>query len=90
MHTLMVIVGGIVLLLVFILIARSLSGGVRTAAGKAALYFVPVWFVAALINLWVGVSQAGYTVAEEAPIFCVVFGVPAIIALIAWRRFSRN
>ena len=27
--------------------------------------------------MWVGVAKAGYSVAEEAPIFLVVFAVPA-------------
>ena len=90
MHTIMVISGGLILLLVFVLIARSSTGGSRAAISKAALVFVPVWFVAAAINMWVGVTQAGYSVAEEAPILGVVFGVPAIVALFVWRRFSGN
>ena len=90
MHTIMVISGGFVLLFVFVLIARSRSGGSRSAISKAALVFVPVWFIAAAINMWVGVTQAGYSVAEEAPILGVVFGVPAIVAIFVWRRFSGN
>ena len=36
--------------------------------------------------MWVGVTRAGYSVAEEAPIFLVVFVVPAAVALfILWR-----
>src|SRR3989475_1940476 len=35
--------------------------------------FIALWLVAAGINMWVGVSKAGYSVAEEAPIFLVVF-----------------
>jgi hypothetical protein len=35
--------------------------------------------------MWVGVAKAGYSVAEEAPIFVVVFAVPAVAAvLVAW------
>ena len=34
----------------------------------------------------VGVKRAGDTVAEEAPVFLVVFAVPAIVALfLRWR-----
>lgn len=86
----MVVSGGFALLLVFLLIARWRAAGGRAAIGKAALAFVPAWFVAATINMWVGVTQAGYSVAEEAPILGVVFGIPAIVALIVWRRFSRS
>lgn len=79
MHTVIVIGGGIVLLVLAVLIGRA-SGG---AAGIArwAVIFIPVWLVLAAINLWVGVSHAGYTVMEEMPIFLVVFGGPAIIAI---------
>jgi hypothetical protein len=35
--------------------------------------------------MWIGVSKAGYSVAEEAPVFLVVFAVPAAIAAaLAW------
>ena len=90
MHTILVVSGGFVLLVVFTLLARWRGAGNRSAIAKAALAFIPVWFVAAAINMWVGVTQAGYTVAEEAPILGLVFGVPAIVALFVWRRFSRD
>lgn len=81
MHTLMIIAAGFVLLGVCLLVGK-LTGRVPSAA-KA---FIPLWFVGAAINLWVGVSQAGYTVAEELPIFVVVFAVPAIAAWLIYRR----
>jgi hypothetical protein len=31
-----------------------------------------------------GVKKAGYSVAEETPMFLLVFGVPAVAALTAW------
>jgi hypothetical protein len=41
--------------------------------------------LAAALNMWVGVAKAGYSVAEEAPVFVVVFAVPATIAgVLAW------
>jgi len=41
--------------------------------------------VAAAVNMWIGVTRAGYSVAEEAPIFLIVFAVPAAVALlVAW------
>jgi hypothetical protein len=42
--------------------------------------------VAAAINLWIGVSQAGYSFLEELPIFLVIFGIPAALAVFAGRR----
>jgi hypothetical protein len=39
--------------------------------------------------LWVGVSKAGYSVAEELPILLVLFGVPAAAALILqWKPWD--
>jgi hypothetical protein len=36
--------------------------------------------------MWVGVARAGYSVAEELPIFLLIFGVPAALAiLLKWR-----
>jgi hypothetical protein len=57
---------------------------------SAAKLFIPLWLVAAGINMWVGVSKAGYSVADEAPIFLVVFAVPALVALLILGRLSRN
>src|SRR2546422_11773473 len=77
-HTLKVIAGGFVLLGVCLLIGRWL-GGPTPAIGMigAVKGFIALWLVAAGINMWFGGSKAGYSVAEEAPIFLVVFAVPA-------------
>jgi hypothetical protein len=50
----------------------------------AALAFLPIWLIGAGINLWIGVSKAGYSVREEAPIFLLVFAVPAVVGIILW------
>jgi hypothetical protein len=85
-HTLKVIAGGLVLLGLFLLVGRLLSPGApAVGVTTAARWFIPVWLIGAGVNLWVGVSKAGYSVAEEAPIFLVVFAVPVGIALlVAW------
>jgi hypothetical protein len=86
-HTIKVIAGGLVLLGVFVLAGRLLSSGAPLAGMlTAARWFIPVWLIAAGVNLWNGVAKAGYSVAEEAPIFLLVFAVPAAVAgLILWR-----
>jgi len=48
------------------------------------LVFLPLWLMGAGINLYLGVKQAGYSVADELPIFLVVFAVPAVVALLVW------
>ena len=44
--------------------------------------------VAALVNMWMGVTSAGYSVAEELPIFLLIFALPAAGALFIWWKFS--
>ena len=44
----------------------------------------------AAINMWLGVSTAGYSVADEAPVFLVVFAVPAAIAGVVWWLAERG
>ena len=65
MHTILVIGGGLVLLAVCILVGRMTGGPAQSVTAASALYFLPLWLVAAAINMWVGVSKAGYSVAEE-------------------------
>lgn len=89
MHTVMVIGGGLATLAIFLLVGRALGGGSLASAAKAALWFVPVWLVAAGVNLYIGTTH-GYTVAQELPIGLVVFGIPAAVALLFWRKFAKG
>ena len=79
MHTLKIIAVGFIVLGAFLIVGRALGNG-----PKAALYFLPVWLIAAAVNLWYGVTRAGYTLKDEAPISLVVFAVPAVMALLGW------
>ena len=85
MHTVKVIAGGLALLVVCLLVGRSLGGA---APGAGVVWgvkaFLPLWLLGAAANMWIGVRRAGYSVAEEAPMFLVVFAVPAAVALLAW------
>ena len=87
-HTVKVIAAGLVALGLFLLVGRMLGGAEGMAA--AAKWFIPLWLVAAAINMYIGVSRAGYSVAEEAPILLLVFAVPAALALLAAARLSRG
>jgi hypothetical protein len=90
-HTIKVIAGGFVLLALCLVVGRLMGGADQSAVvARAALVFVPIWLVGAGINMWVGVSKAGYSVKEEAQIFLVVFLIPAVVALLIWRRYSRG
>jgi hypothetical protein len=88
MHSVIVILGGLVLLGAFVLAWWWFGGPENASIVTAAKVFIPVWLLAALVNLWVGVSRAGYSVAEELPYFVVVFAIPAAVAGFLWWRFS--
>lgn len=85
MHVLLVIVGGIVLLGVFLLFGRLWSTG-ASMVPTALLAFIATWLLVSLANMWIGVSRAGYALREELPILLLVFALPALLAgLLLWR-----
>ena len=86
MRTVVIIVIGLVLLAVRLLVASSVAKGRAETVRTAVWAFSAVWFVAAAINLWIGVSQAGYSFLEELPIFLVISSIPAALAMFAGRR----
>jgi hypothetical protein len=90
-HTVKVIAGGFALLVLCLLVGRLVAGP-EPAAGlaNAARLFIALWLVTAAVNMWIGVSKAGYTIADEAPVFLLVFAVPAAVALLILLRFSRG
>jgi hypothetical protein len=67
-------------------IAGFLFGG-KAIVPAALLAFLPMWLIGAGVNMYMGVKSAGYSVAEEMPMFFFVFGVPAIVALALWWYF---
>lgn len=81
MHTIKVLTGAFALLAVFLAI-----GGYLGSLRNGALAFIPVWLAGAALNMWIGVNRAGYTYAQEFPIFLAVFAIPAAAAaVLAWR-----
>ena len=86
MHTVIVVGGGLALLLACLLLGHAFGGG-NAGLATGAKVFIPLWLIGAGINMWIGVSQAGYSVADEAPIFLGVFGVPAAVAALLWWKF---
>ena len=87
MHTVIVVAGGFSLLLSCLLLGHAFGSGVAGAITGAKL-FMPLWLIGAAVNMWLGVSHAGYSVAEELPIFLAIFGVPAAVAGVLWWALS--
>jgi uncharacterized membrane protein YwaF len=87
MHTLIVTGGGVALLGIFLLLARfwTANPGIFAVVAKA---FILVWLTITLVNLWIGVRYAGYTVMQELPILLITFGIPAVLAFLVIRRYA--
>jgi len=87
-HMAQVIGAGLLLLIVFALFGKLWG---HSAAGIAlgAKAFIPAWLLIALVNMWVGVTKAGYTVQQEAPILLVVFLIPAVVAGLTIWHFAK-
>ena len=82
MHTAVVIGVGLVVLGLSLSLGHALAG--TPGAAKFAVYFLPVWLLAAGANMLIGVKSAGYSAAEEFPVLLVVFAIPAAAAALAW------
>ena len=87
MRTAIIIAAGLIIGALFLFAGRLLGRGPETLALGAKL-FIPLWFIAAAANLWMGVAKAGYSFMEELPIFLVIFGVPAAAAGFVWWKYA--
>jgi hypothetical protein len=86
MRTLLFLIAGLLLAASFLLLARLFAPQYADAARVATIAFVATWLIVAGVNMWLGVSRAGYGVTEELPIFLLIFAVPAAAAiLVKWR-----
>ena len=86
MRTLLFLLVGFLLLAASMLLGKLFSSNYPGATYAATLMFVTLWLGISGANLWVGVAKAGYTLNEELPIFLLIFGVPAIVAIfLKWR-----
>ncbi len=86
MRTLMIIFGGFVLWGASLGVARLLGGSSALSTWTATVVFAVLWFALASANMWVGVSQAGYSFREELPIFLLIFLLPVAVAVfVKWK-----
>ena len=80
------VAAGLLLLAATTLLGRLFSSSFPNAPLQAAVAFAVLWLALCGFNLWVGVARAGYSVAEELPVFALVLIVPiAAAALMRWR-----
>lgn len=84
MHTVKVIACGLLLLPICLGLGRF----VGTSAATSCRIFIALWLIVSLINLWLGVERAGYTVSEEIPYFLIAFLIPTAVGLFIWWKYG--
>jgi hypothetical protein len=86
MRTGLFLIAGFLMLAAALLLGRLFSANYPGATLVATVAYVALWFAIAAANMWVGVARAGYSVAEELPIFALIFALPAAVAiLLKWK-----
>jgi hypothetical protein len=86
MRTALFLFAGALLLAAALILGKLFSANTPGATLVATVAFVGVWLVIAATNMWVGVAKAGYSAGDELPIFLLVFGLPALAAvLLKWK-----
>ena len=87
MRTALFLLAGFLLLAAFLVLARLFSSNYPSATSVATTGFVVLWLAITGFNMWVGVTKAGYSAAEELPILLLLFGLPAIVAVVLKWKF---
>ena len=86
MRTILFLTVGFLLLAACFLLGRLFSAHYPRVMDAMTVAFICLWLLISAFNLWVGVSKAGYSLADEQPIFFLIFAVPAAVALfVKWR-----
>jgi hypothetical protein len=79
---------GFLLLAACLILGKLFTANYPAATTLATVAYVVLWLVIAAFNMWTGVAKAGYSFAEELPVFALIFLVPAAAAiLLKWRFF---
>jgi hypothetical protein len=86
MRTLLFLLVGFLILAASMMLGKLFSTNYSGATFAATFIFVALWLGISGANLWLGVAKAGYSLTEEFPIFLLIFGVPAVVAIfLKWR-----
>ena len=82
MHTLKIVAIGFAVLIFCLVLGRLINASRGMVI--AAIVFVPIWLIGAGLNMYNGIHGAGYSVADELPVFFLVFLVPAAVSIAVW------
>jgi hypothetical protein len=88
MRTGLFLLAGFMLLAASLILAKLYAENFPSSTLVATTAFVVLWLGLTGFNMWVGVNKAGYSVAEELPIMLMLFGIPAVVAVVLkWKFF---
>jgi hypothetical protein len=86
MRTALFLTAGLLFLASVLILGRLFSEHFPSAPNVALALGLSLWLAATGTNMWIGVSEAGYSVADELPVLLLLFAVPAVAGvLIRWR-----
>lgn len=82
MRTGLFLLAGLLLLAGSLVLAKLFASNFPSSSAVATAVFLLFWLALTGFNTWVGVSKAGYSVAEELPVLLLLFAVPAVVAVV--------
>lgn len=85
MHTLAISFCGMVMLGLFVAFGWLWHIG-NFPSALAVKLFIPAWLAISIVNMWIGISKAGYPIFEELAILPQVFLPPALAAALLLAR----
>lgn len=86
MRTGLFLLTGFLLLGASVVLSKLFTNYYPAASTVATATFLAIWLSLTGFNMWVRVVKAGYSAAEELPIFLLLFAVPAVAAvLVKWK-----
>ena len=86
MRTLLFLLAGFLLVGASFILGKLFLDSYAEAITWATSLFIVVWLALAAANLMAGVRRAGYSIAEELPLFLLIFGLPALGMLLLRRK----
>jgi hypothetical protein len=86
MRTALFLAAGLLLLASFAIVTKLFSQHYPETPTWATATFLILWLIVTGTNMWIGVNKAGYSVGDELPVLLLLYGIPAIAAvLLRWK-----
>ena len=87
MRTYLFLGAGFLMLAASCILGKLFSETYPTALAWSTGVFIVAWCALAALNMFAGITHAGYSVGEELPIFLLIAGVPVIAMIVLRWKF---